>query len=75
MTERGPHVSIRSAWAASGRWLRSVRPERQHLRADIVAGLPGAIGSVRYGMAAAVLVGVDPVRGLYASFAGPIAGG
>jgi SulP family sulfate permease len=40
-----------------------------------VAGLPGAIGSVPDGMAAAVLVGVDPVRGLYASFAGPIAGG
>jgi SulP family sulfate permease len=75
VTERGPHVSIRSAWAASGRWLRSVRPERQHLRADIVAGLPGAIGSVPDGMAAAVLVGVNPVQGLYAGFAGPIAGG
>src|SRR5580692_1885027 len=75
VTERGPHVSIRSALAASGRWLRSVRPERRHLRADIVAGLPGAIGSVPDGMAAAVLVGVNPVQGLYAGFAGPIAGG
>jgi SulP family sulfate permease len=75
VTERGPHVSIRSALAAAGRWLRSVRPERQHLRADIVAGLPGAIGSVPDGMAAAVLVGVNPVQGLYAGFAGPIAGG
>jgi len=61
--------------AAAGRWLRSVRPERQHLRADFVAGLPGAIGSVPDGMAAAVLVGVNPVQGLYAGFAGPIAGG
>ena len=75
MTERGPHLSIRSALAAAGRWLRSVRPERQHLRADIVAGLPGAIGGVPDGMAAAVLVGVNPVQGLYAGFAGRIAGG
>ena len=60
MTERG-HVSIRSAMAAAGHWLRSVRPERRYLRADIVAGLPGAIGSVPDGMAAAVLVGVNPV--------------
>ena len=61
--------------AGVGHWLRSVRPERRYLRADIVAGLPGAIGSVPDGMAAAVLVGVNPVQGLYAGFAGPIAGG
>jgi sulfate permease, SulP family len=61
--------------APVGRWLRSVRPERQHLRADLIAGLPGAISSVPDGMAAAVLAGVNPVQGLYASFAGPIAGG
>jgi sulfate permease, SulP family len=74
VTERGPHV-FHSSLAAVGNWLRSVRPERQHLRADIVAGLPGAIGSVPDGMAAAVLAGVNPVQGLYAGFAGPIAGG
>ena len=61
--------------AALGRWLRSVRPERAHLRADLVAGLPGAISSVPDGMAAAVLAGVNPVQGLYAGFAGPIVGG
>ena len=75
MTERGPHLSIRSALAAAGRWLRSVRPERRHLWADVVAGLPGGIGGVPDGMAAAVLVGVNPVQGLYAGFAGRIAGG
>jgi sulfate permease, SulP family len=61
--------------APVGRWLRSVRPERSHLRADMLAGLPGAISSVPDGMAAAVLAGVNPVQGLYASFAGPVAGG
>src|ERR1035437_8404301 len=67
--------AIRPAAAAAGRWLRSVRPERSHLRADIVAGLPGALSSVPDGMAAAVLAGVNPVQGLYASFSGRVAGG
>src|SRR5450755_4891499 len=66
---------FRSTVATAGRWLRSVGPERSSLRADIVAGLPGAISSVPDGMAAAVLAGVNPVQGLYASFAGPIVGG
>jgi SulP family sulfate permease len=61
--------------SAVGRWLRSVRPQGKHLRADIMAGLPGAISSVPDGMAAAVLAGVNPVQGLYASFTGRIAGG
>jgi hypothetical protein len=55
---------LRSPVAAVGRWVRSVGPERAHLRADIVAGLPGAISSVPDGMAAAVLAGVNPVQGL-----------
>ncbi|TKK76204.1 SulP family inorganic anion transporter [Kribbella jiaozuonensis] len=57
------------------RWLRSVRPERRSLRADVIAGLPGAISSVPNGMASAALIGVNPIHGLYASFAGPVAGG
>lgn len=57
------------------RWLAAVTPERRHLKADAAAGLPGAIASVPDGMAASVLAGVNPVYGLYASFAGPIAGG
>jgi sulfate permease, SulP family len=58
-----------------GAWLASVRPRRADAKADILAGLPGAISSVPDGMASSVLVGVNPVHGLYASFAGPIAGG
>jgi sulfate permease, SulP family len=56
-------------------WLRSIRPERRYFKRDTIAGLPGAIASVPDGMASAVLAGVNPVHGLYASFAGPVAGG
>lgn len=65
------HLTLRPAVAAAVRWLRVVRPERAHLRADIIAGPLGAISSVPDGMAAAVLAGVNPAQGLYASFASP----
>ncbi len=52
-----------------------MKPSRADLRNDAIAGLPGAISSVPDGMAAAILAGVSPVQGLYASFAGPTAGG
>ena len=42
---------------------------------ETMAGLAGAIGSVPDGMATAVLAGANPMAGLYASFAGPVAGG
>ncbi|WP_370185376.1 SulP family inorganic anion transporter [Rhodococcus wratislaviensis] len=44
-------------------------------RSDVIAGLPGAIGSVPDGMASGVLAGVSPVHGLYASMAGRVFGG
>jgi len=56
-------------------WLGSLAVSRKDLAGDAVAGVPGAVGSVPDGMAASVLVGVNPVHGLYASFAGPIFGG
>ena len=56
-------------------WVRSLRPDPATLRQDAVAGVPGTIASVPDGMASAVLVGVNPAYGLYASMAGPIGGG
>jgi MFS superfamily sulfate permease-like transporter len=50
-------------------------PDRKTVAKDAVSGIPSAIGSVPDGMASAVLAGVNPIHGLYASFAGPIAGG
>src|SRR5438067_9642250 len=64
-----------SARQAAWKWLRSAAPQRRHLGRDLLVGLPSAVGSVPDGMAAAVLAGVNPVQGLYASFAGPAAGG
>jgi SulP family sulfate permease len=68
-------MEVRRILGAFGRGIRSVGPERRHLKADLLAGLPVAIGGVPDGMAAGVLAGVNPVHGLYASFAGPIGGG
>ena len=56
-------------------WWASVRPAPGTLKDEAVAGVPRAAASVPDGMAAAALVGVNPIHGLYASFAGPIVGG
>ncbi len=56
-------------------WLTGIRPRRKDLKADVLAGLPGAISSVPDGMATALLAGVNPAYGLYASFSGKIGGG
>ncbi|HEY5117764.1 MAG TPA: SulP family inorganic anion transporter [Nakamurella sp.] len=56
-------------------WFVAVRPRRRFLRNDLLAGLPGAISSVPDGMATALLAGVNPSYGLYASFSGKIGGG
>jgi SulP family sulfate permease len=57
------------------RWVASLRPTRSELRADVLAAAPGAVAGVPDGMSAAVLAGVNPVYGLYASALGPIGGG
>lgn len=50
-------------------------PRRRTLRAEGIAGLNGAIGSVPSGLASGVLAGVNPIYGLYACAAGPFVGG
>jgi SulP family sulfate permease len=44
------------------------------LRRDAVAAVPTAVAAVPDGMAASLLAGINPIHGLYASFAGRIAG-
>lgn len=50
-------------------------PSRGSLRQDGIAGLNSAVSSVPDGMASGILVGVNPIYGLYACMVGPIAGG
>lgn len=50
-------------------------PSGSSLRQDALAGLSSAISNVPDGMANAVLVGVNPVFGLYATMMGPGVGG
>jgi sulfate permease, SulP family len=50
-------------------------PSRASLREDGIAGLNSAVSSVPDGMASGILVGVNPIFGLYACMVGPIAGG
>jgi SulP family sulfate permease len=50
-------------------------PSRASIREDGIAGLNSAVSSVPDGMASGILVGVNPIYGLYACMVGPIAGG
>src|SRR6185503_11004855 len=50
-------------------------PSRASIRKDGIAGLNSAVSSVPDGMASGILVGVNPIYGLYACMVGPIAGG
>src|SRR6478609_5235669 len=50
-------------------------PRRTSLRADAIAGLNAAINNVPDGMADSILIGVNPLYGLYANLIGPLLGG
>lgn len=50
-------------------------PRPTSVRADSIAGLNSAVSSVPDGMASGILVGVNPIYGLYACMVAPIAGG
>jgi sulfate permease, SulP family len=58
-----------------GGLVRRTGLRRETVRSDAAAGLTVGVASVPDGMAASVLVGVNPVHGLYAAMAGAIAGG
>ena len=60
---------------AVANYLEPRLPHPGKLRQDVVAGLTSAIGNVPEGMADSLLVGVNPVYGLYASLVGPLVGG
>lgn len=55
--------------------LRDKLPSGASLRRDGLAGLSSAISNVPDGMANGVLVGVNPLYGLYAAMLGPAVGG
>ncbi len=57
-------------------WWSGLRPESPKALFDSATrGLPLAVAAVPDGMASATLVGVSPINGLYAGFAGPLFGG
>jgi len=60
--------------AALERWTSLRRSREKTLRDDAVAGLSLAAGNIPDGMANAILVGVNPLYGLYATMVGPIGG-
>ncbi len=60
---------------AVANYARQSLPGPPSLRRDGLAGLNAAISSVPDGLASGILAGVNPMYGLYACMAGPIAGG
>src|SRR6185503_5884127 len=50
-------------------------PRRASFRRDVIAGLNSAINNVPDGMADSILIGVNPLYGLYANLMGPLLGG
>ena len=66
---------LRELREAVANHLEARLPSGASLRADGIAGLNSAVSSVPDGMASGILVGVNPIYGLYACMVGPIAGG
>ncbi|MGA7098544.1 MAG: SulP family inorganic anion transporter, partial [Acidimicrobiia bacterium] len=62
---------MRGLISGISKWWRTVRPEPGTVKDTAIVALPRAAASVPDGMAAAALVGVNPIHGLYAGFAGP----
>lgn len=64
-------AALREAVANQLGWL----PRGKAFRQDVLAGLSSSISNVPDGMANGVLVGINPVYGLYANLFGPLVGG
>ena len=69
--DRPGNRPLRKAVASTWNYL----PGRRTFGRDSVAGLNTAIANVPDGMANAVIVGVNPIYGLYATTLGPLVGG
>src|SRR3954469_1707003 len=77
-TEEQPEIQqpgLSQLREAVANYLQRRLPGRATLRQDVLAGLSLAISNVPDGMANGVLVGVNPVYGLYATMLGPGVGG
>ncbi|MHA0796944.1 SulP family inorganic anion transporter [Gilvimarinus sp. F26214L] len=57
------------------RHLRRILSPPKELKTDLAAGSVGGIAAIPDGLAAAVMAGVNPIHGIYASIVGRIAGG
>jgi len=70
---KGDQPGLTQLREAVAEQLQLRRPKR--LRDDAIAGLSVAIANVPDGMANGLLVGVNPIHGLYATMIGPFVGG
>lgn len=57
------------------RHLRRLFRSAKDLKADLASGSIGGIAAIPDGLASAVMAGVNPIHGIYASIVGRIAGG
>src|SRR5688500_7151437 len=77
-TEEQPEVQqpgLKQLRVAVANHLGWQMPGRSTLRQDALAGFSQALSNVPDGMANGILVGVNPIFGLYATMMGPFVGG
>ena len=67
-------MGVPRALAGLGAAVTELKPRRRALPGDLGAGVTLAVALLPDGMAAAVLAGVNPVHGLFASMFGPVVG-
>ncbi len=76
MTKQDEASRLNNVLSGVASWLDGLKPASpKALFQSATRGLPLAVAAVPDGMASATLVGVSPIHGLYAGFAGPLFGG